>query len=196
MTLERMEAYVAALPGGLAAHPACRQKGSVVSGFLRDTPTTRLPRLPDPVQALVDDPPLASAWVGEVHATALYMAICDAQFSDDESFVAYCGRFNRRLLRSPLYRVLMFVATPERLARHAGVRWGALHRGSTLDVALVGEGKARSTVRYPRELFPPLMLRCFATGFHAVVEGSGGKNVRLEMERRTPDQAEYVVSWE
>jgi uncharacterized protein (TIGR02265 family) len=191
-----MEAYVGALPGGLDAHPACQQKGSIVKGVLQDYPTTRLPRLPDPVQALVDEPPLASVWVSEVHATALYMAICDAHFEDDDAFVAFSGTFNRKLLRSPLYRVLMLVATPARLAHRAGMRWGALHRGSTFEIEMLAEGDARARLRYPTELFPHLMLRCFATGFQAAIEGSGGKNVRLEMGQRTPDDAEYGIHWE
>jgi len=61
----------------------------IVRSVLRDYPTDRLPRLPDAVQALVDEPPLATTWVSEVHATALYMAICDAHFTDDDAYVTF-----------------------------------------------------------------------------------------------------------
>ena len=196
MKLARMEAYLAALPGGVDAHPECLHKGSVTRQVLRAFPTDKLPPLPAPVQTLVREPPIASAWVSEVHATALYLAICDAHFPNDESYVTFSADFNRKLLRSPLYRVLMLVATPLRLMHHAGTRWSALHRGSTLRVEPVGEYTARGTVRYPTELFPLLLLRCFATAFQAAVEGSGGRNVRVEMLARDARQAEYDVHWE
>jgi Protein of unknown function (DUF2378) len=191
-----MEGYLAALPLGLDAHPNCLHKGSIMRQVLRAFPTDKLPRLPEPVQTLLNEPPLASSWVREVHATALYMAICDAHFPNDDAYVTFSADFNRKLLRSPLYRFLMFVATPNRLMHHAGLRWSALHRGSTLVVKPVGEKQARGRVTYPTELFPALLLRCFATAFQAAIEGSGGQNARLEMRLRSSHQAEYDVFWE
>lgn len=191
-----MEAYLAALPKGVHAHPECLHKGSVVRQVLKAFPIDRLPRLPEPIQKLIDEPPLPSSWVREVHAIALYLAICDAHFETDDSYVTFSANFNRKLLQGPLYRVLMWVATPNRLMNHAGMRWGALHRGSTLKVEPAGERQARGRVSYPTELFPLLLLRCFATAFQAAIEGSGGKNVRLEMRHRDPLQAEYDVFWE
>ena len=196
MGLGRMEAYLASIPHGLDGHPECLHKGSVTRQVLQKFPIDKLPRLPEPIQKLIDNPPLASAWVREVHATALYLAICDAHFDTDDAYVTFSADFNRNLLRSPLYRILMLVATPNLLMKRAGMRWGALHRGSTLFVEPAGDKVARGLVRYPTELFPLLLMRCFATAFQAAIEGSGGKNVQVTMRERSAQQAEYDVSWE
>ena len=196
MGLGRMEAYLAAVPRGLDGHPDCLHKGSVVRQVLKAFPIDKLPKLPDPLQQFIDNPPLPSTWVREVHSTALYLAICDAQFPSDDAYVEFSANFNRNLLRSPLYRILMLVATPNLLMKRAGMRWGALHRGSTLEVEPTGDKVFRGRVRYPTELFPVLLIQCFATAFQAAIEGSGGKNVRVTMRDRGAHQAEYDVSWE
>src|SRR3954468_10098960 len=132
ISLRRMESYLEALSAGLDSHPDCHHKASITRQVLERFPTDKLPTLPAPLQELVDAPPPSSLWIPEVHATALFLAICDAQFTNDDAYVRYSLDFNRELLRSPLYRVLMFVAVPALLIPQVGKQWGALHRGSTL----------------------------------------------------------------
>src|SRR5262249_26365956 len=196
MALARMEAYLGGLASGLEAHPQCQQKGSIVRGVLRGFPLAGLPPRPPPVQALIEEPPLASSWVSEDYASALYLAICDAQFPDDGAYIRFSFEFNRKLLRSPLYRVLMVVATPTRLMRHAGLRWGALHRGSRFAVELSGERSAHGVLHYPPHLFPELLARCFGTAFQAAVECSGRRRSALELTRSEATSSHYKLSWE
>ncbi|MDB4971253.1 MAG: hypothetical protein JWN44_6942 [Myxococcales bacterium] len=190
-----MEAYLASLAGGLEAHPECLGKGSIARSVLAKFPIDKLPKLPGPVQALVDSPPPSSLWIPEVHANALFLAICDAQFPDDESYLAFSLDFNRALLRSALYRIVMFVASPTQLLKTAGMQWNALHRGSTMNASLLVTGNAVSQLNYPIALFPPLMVRSFATAQRAVVEGSGGKDVVVELRGHTATRAEFDVRW-
>jgi hypothetical protein len=191
-----MEAYLATLPEGLDAHPQCRQKASIARHTLQRFVDGALPPLPAPLQALVDAPPPASLWIPEVHATALFLAICDAQFPDDDTYVARSLALNRELLQSPLYRMVMFVAAPAMLIPLAGRQWATLHRGSTLTAtALAGAGHARSEMRFPASLFPALLVRCFATAQQAVVEGSGGRDVRVELRGLTSTRADYDIFW-
>src|SRR3954447_26575263 len=132
ISLRRMESYLEALSAGLDSHPDCHHKASITRQVLERFPTDKLPPLPAPLQELVDAPPPSSLWIPEVHATALFLAICDAHFESDDDYVRFSLDFNRELLRGPLYRVLMFMASPTRLVPFVGRQWGALHRGSTL----------------------------------------------------------------
>lgn len=49
MALRRMEAYLAALPDGLAAHPECQQKASITRHVLQHFLRGALPPLPAPL---------------------------------------------------------------------------------------------------------------------------------------------------
>ncbi len=60
---------------------------------------------------------------------------------------------------------------------------------------LAAKGHARSQLRYPAGLFPPLLVRCFATAQQAVVQGSGGRDVRVELRGHTSTRADFDVFW-
>ncbi|MCZ7677693.1 MAG: hypothetical protein M5U28_02505 [Sandaracinaceae bacterium] len=149
-------AYLARLPEGLASHPQCVVKASV----LRDVADARplgpddLAALPGPVAQLVREPPPVSSWVPEVHALVAMIAIRDRHFAPGEiglsAYEEWTYERNKKLLARPLYRALFLLLSPERLLRNVGNRWAMFRRGSRLE--LVERSASSATVRlsFPR----------------------------------------------
>src|ERR1700689_4440894 len=157
MSLPGVEAYLASLPGGLAAYPECAHKGATLALWLRHSPTRGLAeRLPPELGALLTEGAALPSWVPEVHATALYLAIREAHFADDAAFLAHAYTCNRAVLDTPTNRVLFWVTAPRAILRAAGLRWNALHRGSSLDVRIRSEHSAQIAMRFPPHLFPEM----------------------------------------
>ncbi len=198
--LDRFDAYVASLPQGLSSYPEHVQKASVYREFIRFMPTGALPgRVPAVIEQLFLRPLPASAWVPEVHVTALFLAICDAGFPNEADFIARAFVANQELLTGPLYRILMMVASPGYLARNAEARWNTFHRGIKMVTETLPEGKTRSAVfrlEYPHGLLPELMARSYTTAFRAALEAAGGRGVNVEVQRYGPTSCAFACRWE
>jgi hypothetical protein len=193
----RLDAYLAALPGGLSAYPDCQVKGSVLRMIASDRLGAGDPAaVPPELRRLLEDLPMGSEWVPEVEAWALMYALGDAAALGDEALIALCRDRDRRLFESPAYRFLMAVATPHHLVRSAGGRWATFHRGSTLEVEGIADDGVRLGLRFPRGIFDGLHLRCFGGSFVAALELSSARAPHAEIVEARPGYARYRVAWE
>jgi hypothetical protein len=196
MGLATVEAYLASVPGGLDAYPECAHKGEALGVWLRASPTEGLAaRLPPPVARLLEDETAISTWVPEVHANVIYLALRECSFGDDEAFLAHAHSCNRAVLQTPLNRVVFWVASPKAILRAAGLRWGSLHRGSSLEVRVARDTFAQFVLRHPPNLFPAIVLRGMATGFAAALENAGGRDVRVELRDAGAALALFEARW-
>jgi hypothetical protein len=152
--------------------------------------------LPPELGRLLDDLPMGSEWVPEVHVMALMYGLADASGLSDERLVALARERDRRTFESPAYRVLMAVATPGLLMRNASGRWATFHRGSTLEVEGIADDGVRASLRFPRGLFDGLHLRCFGEAFASALELSGGRSVRAEIFEAGTGYARFRLAWE
>ena len=194
--LATVESYLASLPGGLDAYPESAHKGETLGLWLRRSPTRGLAeRLPAPLAPLLAEGATMPAWVPEVHATSLYLAIREAHFADDEAFVAHAYACNRAVLDTPTNRVLFWVAAPRAILRAAALRWNALHRGSSLDVRIRNDTSAEVAMTFPAGLFPEIVLRGTATGFAAALENAGARDVLMTLDGLTPTRARFSGKW-
>jgi uncharacterized protein DUF2378 len=187
--------YVASLPGGLASYPTCVQKASVLRQFLELGPKSWGSNLPAPLDALVCDTPPLTAWIPEVHATALYLALIDARRWEEKDFVAQSLTMNRELLQGPLYRILMSLASPGRLLREASNRWSAMHQGTELSAQMVGNTSAQVNLAFPRRLVPTLIAHCYATAFQAALERASAKSATTSLVVLSDEKAVYRCDW-
>lgn len=196
-TLPRLRQYLDALPGGLDAYPGHVQKASVYRQFLAATPSLDglAEHLPEPLAELVLAPAPASVWLPEVHVTALYFAAADFLRMTPAAYRQHWYRVNRALLESPLYRVLMALASPERILRGAETRWKALHRGVTFTLTLEGPGQVGAALRYPAHLLPEAQADGYATAFQAAIELSGGKDTRFHVAAWAPTELRIEGRW-
>jgi hypothetical protein len=191
----RVLRYLAGLPQGLRTHPTCVQKASVFRQFIQLAPESWGSDLPAPLDAMMDDPPPLAAWIPEVHATAVYLAIVDARGWADKDFVEQALTMNRELLQGPLYRILMTVFSPSRLVRGASNRWAAMHRGIELSAEMDGSTSGLFNLRFPRRLVPTLIAQCYATGFQAALEMASAKRVTVSLVTSTDEDAAYRCDW-
>ena len=191
--------YLESLPNGLASYPEAVVKGSVLSATFADAGFTPEPgTLPAELERYALDPPAIGAWVPETFHSTLVGAIFDHRFREQgglPAFEAWAHERNRRLMRSPLYRVLFWVVRPERVFIGVQKRWSAFHRGSVLEV--VSEKTLQRTVRlfHPPHLFSEHALHTFAAAFRAAGEAAGLKEVRTRLKRDQADATVYVVDW-
>jgi hypothetical protein len=192
--------YLEGLPNGVESYPEARVKGSVLRSALVEADFKPEPGvLPEPLERVAKDPPANSTWVPETFHSALMGAIYDARFSEHGGMPAFEASVfdrNRRLFRSPLYRVLFYVVRPERVFIGAQNRWAAFHRGS--EVSIVGEGTSSRTLRlsHPPRLFSEHAIHAFAASFRAAGESAGLRQMRVRCDRDLPDVTIYSVDWE
>ncbi len=189
------ERYVAGLAGGLDAYPEARAKGSLVRTAIAGHPAELLQSLPDPVRALALSPPLDGEWVPEAHFAALVHAIAERRRFGLREYCGWVRAANRALFARPLYRLLMVVASPESLLRHAGTRWGNFHRGSTLLVDGFSDDGVRLSLTFPPRVFDELLLRGFGEAIAAALEAARARDPLVDIEVQEPGFARYLARW-
>jgi hypothetical protein len=191
-----IEAYLASLPRGLGSYPECQQKWEPLDVWLRLSPTSGVARLvPAQVAALLDRDRPAPLWVPEVHANVLYLAMREAHFADDTAFLAHARKCNRAVLETPMNRLVFWVAAPRAILRGTGLRWGSLHRGSSLDVRVARDSSAEVVLSFPRGLYPELVLRGNAMAFTVALEYAGAKDADVQLRSVEPTRAHFTGRW-
>jgi hypothetical protein len=192
-----MEAYLESMPNGVASFADHTQKVAFCRQFADDHPQllARAAELPAEVARLVTHPEPVNAWIAEAQVNALYLGACDLLFADDDGLIDAVYKMNVRVLRGPLYRVMMMVASPKIIMRHAESRWAAFHRGVRLKAEMRGERGALVRMIYPTNLYSPLMARAYSAAFRAAIEAAGGKDVKFEMSAYGSTVATFDGSW-
>jgi len=190
-----MKAYIDSLPDGLASYPDFVQKASIYRLWIENTPAPFVPReLPPELDDLVRNPRPVSTWVSVAQTTALVFALTDARFGGEQALLQGFLQFNRKLLQGPLYQALMAVVSPAMALRGASARWGAFHRGITLDLAVTGHG-ATVELRYPPHLVSQLFARGYTTTWRATLEAAGARGIDVELERWSATGALFRAGW-
>ena len=193
----RVAAYIASLPAGLDSYPTCKQKGSLLRAWLMGrVQLTQAEDLPPPLRALIQKPPLASSWVSEVHANALYLALCESRFPRDEDFVDFCYRTNLELFSSPLYRALTVLRSPTSFLHAVRIGWGLFRRGTSIAATSTSERSLRLRLSWPPLVMPEVIACGVGTAFRAAVELSGAvSRVDATMVTYSRESAVFDVSW-
>jgi hypothetical protein len=195
--LPRFAAYLAGLPGGLAAYPDCLAKGALVRTTIDDRPelVKRVGELPRELGRLMVEPPLAGEWLPEAHFVALFHAHNDMLGLDEVGVLARSRARNRLLFESPAYRILMAVLSPATLLRFSGKRWANFHRGTQLEVSGASDDGVRVVLRFPPRLFDRLVLLAFGQAFAAALELSGAHDPVAHLERVEAESGLFRVVW-
>jgi hypothetical protein len=195
MALPRLEAYLESLPKGLDSYADHVLKASFYRQFLDDHPLLKSAGFPGELGRLVAQPLPVSSWMSEAHTTAFYMASIDLLGLDDDTFLQAIYRLNVRVLRGPMYRVMMMVISPSLIVRGAESRWNAFHRGIRLSAEMRGEKGGTVRLVYPTNLYSPLMARAYTMAFRAAIEAAGGKSVEFAVTAYSPTVAEFEGRW-
>jgi hypothetical protein len=195
--LARVEAYLASLPGGVSAYPECTAKGVLVRTLVAEEAYAGLgPKLPHPFRRMIEEQPIGSEWIPEVHYQALVYALADACGQEDDAILASVRARDRRMFESPTYRLLMMASSPGALLRGIELRWGNWHRGSTLELEGIADDGVRLALHFPRGLFDGIHLRVYAESFLAALDVSQAKSPRVEIFDAGTGLARFRVAWE
>jgi hypothetical protein len=196
MRLNFVEDYLAAVPGGIDGYPECLHRGEALAQWIEHSPTAGLPeQLPARAAALLRRDGGMANWVPEVHATVIYLAIRELHFRDDAAFVEHARRCNRAVLETPANRLLLWAGSPRAILRGTSLRWGSLHRGSTLEARTPDERSAELTLGFPPRLLPEIVLRGNGAGIGVALEGAGARDVEVDLHAMEPSRAVFRVRW-
>ncbi len=190
--------YLERLPAGLASYPDCRAKGAMLRDLLHSRPLDAdAPELHDELRSFVRTPPAVSSWMPETAYVALTMTIYGKYFggSDIARFTQWICDLNVTMFRTPLYRILFVLMSPERLLFGIAKRWNTFHLGSSLTVLERGANAVLLELEYPPHLFSEAMAHAFAGSATAAVQVAGGRNAASHLESVTPTHARYWMRW-
>jgi hypothetical protein len=194
-TLRTVEDYLASIPGGIDGYPDCLHKGEPFAAWLEHSPTKRLPEYV-PQQAArwlaTDNVP---TWVPEVHTTVTYLALREAYFPSDAAFLEHARVCNQAVLDTPVNRVLFWAASPRAILRGGALRWGTLHRGSSMSIRTPDDRSAELTLEFPPKLLPEIVLRGNAVGITLALERTGGRGVEVLLRSVTDTRAVFEARW-
>jgi serine/threonine protein kinase len=190
-----LERYLADLPDGLAAHPDCQAKGSLVRAYLKSRPLPRSVGYPAGLADLIAVPPVASAWVPEVSFLSVALLVRASHFDTDDAFLAWVKDLNAQLFRGQVYRVLMLVNSTRLLAAGASLRWRQFHTGTSLVAQHGSDASMTLSFEYPERLFLPLHVRLFVSAIEAAVEAAAGSATRTASLDIGPRSARALLRW-
>ncbi|MFL5274609.1 MAG: DUF2378 family protein [Anaeromyxobacteraceae bacterium] len=187
----RVAAYLESLPRGLASHPQCEARSSIVVHFLAGTERVDEP-LPREVAQLLTPP--TTLWTPEVRLAATMLAVADQERWSDAQHQAWLLARNRELLSGIVYRALMAFLSPAALLEKAAARWSSLHRGTELDVERSGEREVVGRLSHPPRLFTAV-APAYGAAFQAAIEHSRARTACVTEEDVTATCATYRARW-
>ncbi|MFO0692855.1 MAG: hypothetical protein U0230_04815 [Polyangiales bacterium] len=192
----RLSRYLRSLPDGLLSHPECEGKASMYREALAKAPKRlELGGLPPLLADYVTEPVPMSSWIPEVINSAVYLAIADQMFKNDDLFLEWVGKVSDDVFQHPAYRVLMVVASPQRLANGAERRWAQFHTGTSYE-AKIGSNGVESKITYPDHLFDRLVLRASARAIQSAYRASGAKTCIVEVTACGTNEALLRSIWD
>lgn len=192
-----LDAYLDQVPRGFDSFPSCLIKASVIRDALNNKPLADDPSLPAPIRAFLQNPPPVSSRVPEVLSNAMLLTLYDVHFGalGRQAAWDWMHAATYKLLRTPLYRILFAVLSPERLLSGLAQRWQAFRRGSELIMTDKNAGSARLKLVFPAGLHTDLTLDLLSAAIQAAIDCSGARSVNVEVQARSAGEAVFACRW-
>lgn len=157
-------------------------------------PGSKLQGVPPSLFALMTNIPPATAWISEAATVAAHLAYADAARLPTAMMLDRIYNASKRMIASPMYRVLAKVASPRLLLRGAEMSWRLLHRGVDLSIRF-DEKAATILATHPPHLWTDVAHEGAAVGFRSVIESAGGTEVRCRVISSLPERGEFELRW-
>jgi len=166
--LDRLTAFMATLPAGLASFPTCQGKASLF----------RIANELQPVVDVPDDVPAhlrpyfqcalpASQWVPELDYVLFSIAMADLHGWDNEGMRVFWRRVMTHINNSAMYGLLFKFLSARMLVTTVASRWSSFHLGTSCSAVRTGKD-LEITLGYPRGLFPELIVHGYLGVFDAL----------------------------
>jgi hypothetical protein len=191
----RLAAYLAALPDGLASHPASQARTSMSVAILEALPELRSLRdgFPPALRALLTPP--TTLWTPEVHLAARMIAAADLRELDEAEHAAFMREVNRTMFGGIAYRAIMAFLSPASLLARGPERWASLHRGTRLTVERVAERECTASLAFPQHLVSGFGVRGYGAAFEAALEHSRARDPKLEVTGLSATELRWRATW-
>lgn len=188
--------YARNLPDGWESFPSCQAKAALIRGAASD-PRLGTIELPEPVRALVDDPPPVTAWVPEVFHVALTLAVLEAFAHEGRvgEFLEWIAQRNRELFGGASYAPMMKGAAAERLLKTLPSGWERFHRGTELMIDSLEAEAATILLSSPPGLYPGVASQMHGTSLRVALETAGAREVTVHHRLHRPGLAAYELTW-
>jgi len=193
-----MGMYLRALPEGVESYPECFAKASLIR-ITAEILSAEVDesRMPEPIADLFRHPPPNNTWIPEVHSVAAHLALFDASGVREGTLLEMAEELSRKMASSPMYRVLAYFTSPERLLKGAAKRWEALHQGLPLTVEMDNEKKrARIEMTHAPYLWNSLAHDWTAASWGPLLTMSRAHRGTIVVRRSTATGATFDVRWE
>lgn len=189
--------YVESLPEGLASYPELRVKGSVPRIALLDPPPGFVSeRLPPEVGSMLDNPPLVSDWVPEVHVVALSNALLDLSFASEAELFQWIEIRLEQLTTGRMYRALASMASPHQLVRMASRAYKKFRQGSSRTVVEKADNYNIGLIEYPDCAFNPLYMEFIGISLLGPYRLSRAKNPGWKVLEYTPTASKLQMIYD
>lgn len=199
LELPRLTGYLARLPDGVDSYPDVVVKAATFTACIADRPVpVDDGDVPLPLVELVRNPPPVSAWVPEVHMVSIFKMIGDHHFEGEggvQAFLEWVYQQNRQLLAGRLYRVLFWLVQPESIFLGVQKRWGALRRGTGIEILERGHERCRVRLSFRPYLLDEEGLLAVGTALRAAADMAGAKQSSVEVVESRVSHGDFVVRW-
>ncbi len=191
-----LRAYLASLPQGVDSYPECTVRAATMIAALDLLDLDGTEGLPEPVRALVADPPHRSRHIPEVHNLAFFSWLRDERFEGDEGYLTFTDAVFHRFYAMPLYRVVFMVGRPDQVASASTRIWGWVRQGTRLEVTGRGDGHVWLRATSPPHLFDALHARVLARGLAIAYRlAHGYERLAVSLHEQTPTELSLKVAW-
>jgi hypothetical protein len=190
----RAAEYLAGLPAGLDSYPDCTVRAELARDVFR-----RYPQIPthaalsgevqERLRAAVSED-----WMPDVIGTLARILVRDVGCASDEEYHRWAFESAAEIFSRTAYRMLMYVLSPTLVVLGATKRWSTFRRGSTLRCTVDGT-RATGELRFPPNLYSPLVLDGFGDAFRASLVAARARNTVIELVEATPVLARWDMRW-
>jgi hypothetical protein len=190
----RAAEYLLGLPNGLDSYPECQVRSELTREIFKRFPQipthpALAPELRERLRDLGRD-----EWMSDVVGVVARIMVRDVVVPTDEELDRWSFEVAGEIFAKPVYRMLMYVLSPTLVLMGATKRWSAFRRGSTLTSRFDGHS-ATAELRFPRNLYNPLVLRGFGHAFRASLTAARASDPKVELVETSPEIGRWTVSW-
>jgi hypothetical protein len=189
-------AYLERLPNGLASYPQCRCTANNVIAARDASPAVfRADGIDASLRRTILELRNPSLWVPDVLNVLSHLMVRDHDFDSDEGYLVWHQTQIGKLLETSAHRVLMFAIPPRLVMTLVTTAFNRIRRGTSLSTRRTPDG-LEILLRHEADIYPEIILRGMAVIWREAILHANGKNVRVDLVRRTATETCFQAHWD
>lgn len=194
-SLPHTAVYFRGLPHGLASYPECQVRADVAAEILRLFPEIfQHPGIAPEVVETISSSLAKKDWMPDVQGVVARLLVRDIVCKTDQEYLDWSYRVAGELFKRQIFKVLMYVLSPTLVLLGTEKRWSAFRRGTMLK-SRVDKNSAMAELRFPTNLYTPVVLQGFGEAFRASLTAARATDPKVELVEASPELARWSVRW-